>query len=83
MVIPPDDFVSSSATSLPEIVGNAGLQFSPDDVEGFMEGIWRLYSDQEVRNQFIKRGLMRAEEFDWKNTAEKILHTYETVLEKQ
>jgi glycosyltransferase involved in cell wall biosynthesis len=75
--------VSSTSTSLPEVLGDAGLMYAPDDMEGFSRGIWRLYSDDRFRNKMIKLGLERAKEFDWNLTAQQILNIYEKILEQE
>jgi glycosyltransferase involved in cell wall biosynthesis len=60
---------SSDATSLPDLVGDAGLLFSPGDAEQMAERIWRLWSDPELRSTLAERGRRRGESFSFDRTA--------------
>ena len=60
---------SSDATSLPDLVGDAGLLFDPDDTEQMATEIWRLWSDPGLRATLAERGRRRAEDFSFDRTA--------------
>lgn len=60
---------SSTATCLPELVGDAGLLFDPDDVQGMGEAMRRLWLDDRLRTTLIARGYARAQNFSWEKTA--------------
>lgn len=71
--------VSSDACSLPEIVGNAGILVRADREDSkyfFMSIICMLLEKEEFRLDYIKRGLARASEFTWEETARKTLEIY-------
>lgn len=51
--------IASRATSIPEIVGDAGFLLDPDDVEGFAAAMSSLSMGSPVRNDFISRGERR------------------------
>jgi glycosyltransferase involved in cell wall biosynthesis len=61
--------VASNRSSLPEVVGNAGLQVDPFDVEAIAEGIVRIVEDSTLRDDLKRRGLVRARQFSWDETA--------------
>jgi glycosyltransferase involved in cell wall biosynthesis len=53
---------SSTATGLPEVVGDAGLLFDPDDVEEMAVELQRLWTDAALRASLRERGRKRAAE---------------------
>lgn len=63
--------VCSSASSLPEVVGDAALLVEPGDVDGWRAALERIDSDAALRNDLARRGVLRAAEFTWERTAER------------
>ncbi|OGL44067.1 MAG: hypothetical protein A2161_14625, partial [Candidatus Schekmanbacteria bacterium RBG_13_48_7] len=72
--------VASSATSLKEIIDDAAILLSPDDLEGFVDGIWKLHIDDKLRFQYVNRGFKRANIFDWNKTARQMIELYDSVI---
>jgi alpha-1,3-rhamnosyl/mannosyltransferase len=72
--------VASSAASLREVGGDAGLYVDPHDPRDMAEKVRRAAEDRGLREQMITRGLSRASEFSWQRTAEMTLAAYEEVL---
>lgn len=70
--------LASNISSLPEVVGDAGLLVDPRDVAAIAEGIERLASDAVLRNDLSARGLRHAAGWTWQRTARETL----TVLER-
>ena len=64
--------VVANVTSLPEVVGDAGLLVDPAQPESIAEGLSRALSDTALRRSMIKRGLERAAEVTWDKVAAKI-----------
>jgi glycosyltransferase involved in cell wall biosynthesis len=60
----------SNTTSLPEVVGDAGMMVDPFDVEAIGDGLLRLAGDSAVRADFSSRGLERSKQFSWDKTAQ-------------
>jgi glycosyltransferase involved in cell wall biosynthesis len=60
---------SSTATGLPDVVGDAGLLFDPDDVPEMARQLQRLWSDAELRADLRERGKKRATQFSFDHTA--------------
>lgn len=71
--------VVGNATSLPEVVGDAGLQVDPFDVSAIAGAINELINNLELRRELSVKGLKRAELFEWRNTARQTLRVYEQV----
>ena len=71
--------VVGNTTSLPEVVGDAGLKVDPFDVSAIASAIDRLIKDPELRKELSVKGSRRAEEFNWQDTAQRTLNVYEDV----
>jgi glycosyltransferase involved in cell wall biosynthesis len=63
-------------TSLPEVVGTAGLLVDPFDVDALAAAIEKLINDSDLRAQLSVKGLERAKLFDWRETARRTLAIY-------
>jgi glycosyltransferase involved in cell wall biosynthesis len=72
--------VCSNATSLPEVVGEAGLLLPPDDVAAWAEALDRVLSEGDLRAELRARGLARARLFTWEAAARKTLEVYQAVV---
>jgi glycosyltransferase involved in cell wall biosynthesis len=60
---------SSSTTSLPGLIGEAGLLFDPDDPEQIAECVLRLWRDPVLRETLSERGRERGALFSFDRTA--------------
>ena len=68
--------VTSNTSSLPEVVGEAGIMVSPTDTGGWVEAMRRVLIDRELRNRMIAKGLEQAKKFSWDRTAQQTLEVY-------
>ncbi|MDO8512088.1 MAG: glycosyltransferase family 1 protein [bacterium] len=68
--------VCSNATSLPEVVGDAGLLHDPTDVEGFATSITRILTDTNYSAELSRKGLERSKMFSWEGIAQKTAEVY-------
>jgi glycosyltransferase involved in cell wall biosynthesis len=64
--------IASNTTSLPEVVGEAGLLVDPYDVEGIGEAMRRLLDDQLLREKLIELGRRRSRSFTWERCAAEV-----------
>jgi len=71
--------ISSDRKALPEILGEAGLYFDPDDPDALSARMRLLGEDAELRTVLRDRGLRRAEAFRWGSAARRTLAVYEKV----
>ena len=62
--------VTSNATSLPEVVGEAGVMLPPEDGDALCSTMWKIYNDSELRSRLSMLGLKRAEVFSWEKCAD-------------
>lgn len=68
--------VASSATSLPEVVGDAGRLVSPDDPAAWSEAIREVLEDPVAATALREAGLRRAAAFPWSETARRTAEVY-------
>ena len=62
--------VSSTATSLAEVVGDAALVVDPFDIDSIADGLDEVVRDEGLRAELRERGIDRAGHFSWDRTAE-------------
>lgn len=60
--------ITSNNSSLPEIVGNAGIMIDWDDDEQHIDAYERYYFDEKLRKENGYKGIERAKMFSWKKT---------------
>ena len=68
--------VASNTSSLPEVIGDAGLTVDPRDPDALGAALLRLLNDRELRAELRQRGLRQAARFSWRETAERTLEAY-------
>jgi glycosyltransferase involved in cell wall biosynthesis len=73
--------VCSSATSLPEVAGDAALYFDPNEPEEIAGQLLRVMTDDKLRASLIERGQINAQRFSWEETARQTLAVYHHALE--
>nr|WP_290665635.1 glycosyltransferase family 1 protein [Ardenticatena sp.] len=72
--------IVSNVSSLPEVVGDAGLRVNPEDDEELAVAIWRVLNDSALRDMLREKGLKRARMFSWEKAAHEHLRVYMRVL---
>lgn len=75
--------ITSNATSMPEVAGDAALLTDPFSVESISEAMIKIYQDQKLRNQIIEKGKNQKQKFNWDKTAEKFWNSIEKVIYEQ
>jgi len=65
--------LASNVSSLPEVVGSAGLLVAPYDVGAIADAITELVLDKQLRNDLRERGLRHAADWTWERTARQTL----------
>ncbi len=64
---------ASEVTSIPEVLGNAGLLFNPNYALSIAEALTKIVSDKKLQARLIEKGLERVKDFSWEKTAGKTL----------
>ena len=73
--------ISSDRTSLPEVVGDAGVLVDPLDTAAIGAAIRDLLGDERRARELGERGRERAAGFTWERTAEATVQVYRAVVE--
>lgn len=68
--------VASDVEGLSGIVKDAGLLVAPKDAEGLARSIDKLLDDITLRESLIEKGMIRASQYDIRNTASQYLKMY-------
>ena len=72
--------VTSSVSSLPEVVGRAGCLVDPEDTEALASTMLRLLRDPDERADMSEAGLAQAQIFSWRAAAKQTVETYRRAL---
>lgn len=72
--------VCADSSSLPEVVGEAGLLFPWHDAEALAERLERLLDDSELRERLTREGQARAGRFLWAETARRTLEVFDEAV---
>lgn len=72
--------ITSNTSSLPEVVGDAGIMVDPRDTEALCEAMLKVYGDDALREQMRTRSLARAAQFSWERFTRQTLDAYRTAL---
>ena len=72
--------VASNRSSLPEVVGDAGILADPDDSSALASALAKVLHDDALRHELSARGLDRSRRFTWDAAARATLQTYRTAL---
>ncbi len=73
--------VTTDISSLPEIVGEAGILTPVNDVEALYEGIVLGLNDTDLRQKLVHKGQLRAAKFSWERTAQLTMQVYQRVMQ--
>ncbi len=68
--------ICSNRTSLPEVMGDAGLLIDPEDEDALCDAMQRVLDQPVLREELARRGLARAAQFSWQQCALDHLKAY-------
>lgn len=72
--------VSSNATCLPEIYGDAAHYFTPTNVQDMTRAITDVLEDEALRDRLISAGASQVKKYSWEKMARETLAVYKQVL---
>lgn len=72
--------ISSNSTSLPEIVGDAGILVNPKDQDQLCQSMLNVLQNTQLRDLLRHKGIKRAKQFSWQKCANETLDIYKTIL---
>lgn len=72
--------IASNASSIPEVVGEAGILIDPSDIQGLSYAICRVLGNEDIKIHMKMAGIERACQFSWTKVAADTLEVYKGVL---
>ncbi len=72
--------ITSTASSLPEVVGQAGMLVNPTETEALTAAMERVLADGDLREKMRAAGLAQAGQFSWQQTARGTADSYRRAL---
>ena len=72
--------ITSNSSSLPEVVGDAGIMVPTDDLDALCAAILDLVNRSELRQLLAQKSLARAAQFSWARTASSVLAAYRAAI---
>ena len=73
--------ISTDSGGLKQVIGDSALKIKPGSVVEIEEGISKLFYDEAIRKDLIKKGRKRMEEyFDWKIAAKSYVNLFEGLI---
>ncbi|MEN4017617.1 MAG: glycosyltransferase family 1 protein [Methanobacterium sp.] len=72
--------ITSNVTSLPEVVGDAGIMINPHNIDGLANKMYELLTNDGLKDDLRKKGLNRAKLFSWDKTAHETFKIYEDII---
>ncbi len=75
--------ISSNTSSMPEVIGDAGILISPYDKSAWVKAICDVDSSEKLRSEMIRKNLDQVKKFSWDKTAEKTIEIYTKVFNEQ
>ncbi|GJM39904.1 MAG: glycosyl transferase family 1 [Ardenticatenaceae bacterium] len=75
--------VTTTATSLPEVLGDAGFAVDPDDARNMAGAIISTIIQDNLRAELRQKGEQQAANFSWEKTAMETLLVYDAVVGEQ
>lgn len=75
--------IVSNVSSLPEVVGDAGILIDPYSVDQIEQAIRTIVADKKLRLKYAKEGIERSREFSWDKMAKEVLKVFEKVCNRK
>ncbi len=73
--------IAADNSSIPEVVGEAGILVKTNDQKAWQKAIKTLISDPKLASEMIKKGYRQAEKFTWDKTAARTIKLFEKVYQ--
>ena len=71
--------VTSNISALPEISGDAAYLVDPENIDDISFGLEKIANDSSLREKLVKKGKVRARDFSWDYSADKVWQIFSRV----
>ncbi|MFH1252981.1 MAG: glycosyltransferase family 1 protein [Candidatus Uhrbacteria bacterium] len=68
--------IAARAGSLPEVLGEAAVYFDPNSVTELADQIEKVWHNETLKKELVKKGFEQIKKYSWTKMAEKILEIY-------
>jgi glycosyltransferase involved in cell wall biosynthesis len=75
--------ITANTSSLPEVVGDAGIMVDPHDADGLCQAMLKLMTKTDLRQAMSKKSLEQAGRFSWSNCANQTLAAYKMAIDSK
>lgn len=72
--------IASNCSSIPEVVGDAGILFNPSSVSDLTDILLFLFDNPIERDRLIAQGYQRSKAFSWDKTVAQTLEVYYSLI---
>jgi len=74
--------ITSNISSIPEVVKDNGILIDPFKSSEIENALWKVLSDEALKNDLSVKGIKNSAAFSWRKTAEKTLNVYNDIYKK-
>ena len=71
--------VTSNNSSIPEVVSDSALLVDPNNAEEIADAVYKIISDEHLKNDLIKKGRVNVQRFSWEKCAAEIADTLKNI----
>ena len=75
--------ISSNVSSIPEIVGSAGILINPLDDNELFQAMFSIATNHTLRETLQSKASQQAQLFSWESSAQKVLQLYHRANEQR
>jgi len=72
--------ITSNTSSLPEVVGDAGIMLDPKDADGLCQNLLELYNKPSLRQSMSQKSLEQSKKFSWEKCTQETISAYKMAL---
>ena len=74
--------ISSDLSSLPEVIGEAGILINPYNIQDIYQALYKLLNDDKLKKELKYKGLKRAQEFSSEKLANETIKVYKKAMKE-
>lgn len=72
--------ITSNTSSLPEVVGDAGIMVSPADGDALCQSMLEIYRNPSLQKTMSMKSIEQAKKISWQKCTQETIHAYKTAL---
>ncbi|MBT9315237.1 glycosyltransferase family 4 protein [Leptothoe spongobia] len=73
--------ITSNTSSLPEVVGNAGIMVDPHSINELCQALWSVATDSSLRTDMRQQSIQQARQFSWQTCVDQVVDVYRLAAE--